>query len=220
MDFKDFKKVGVTKSHTIFEHPEGHVIHVAHEGMPQKLKNEMRQIPVSKMADGGEISEPAVSEDIQSRLEALKGQPAAQPESVPVAELNTVQEVENKNFMPPQQAEVAPQEPQTQMMPEMGAKAAVMGGAQQIQAEQGLGQAEAARAAAEQKQVQQNIVDLQNFEQARQQRHNENRQHVQDSIQSLASHPDIDPNRYLGSMSTGQRIMTAIGLILGLNLLN
>jgi len=91
----------------------------------------------------------------------------------------------------------------------------VMGGAQQIQAEQGLGQAEAARAAAEQRQIQQNIIDLQNFEKARQQRHNENRQHVQDSIKAFADHPEIDPNRYLGNMDTGQRIMTAIGLLLG-----
>jgi hypothetical protein len=215
MDFKDFKKVGVTKSHTIFEHPAGHVIHVAHESMPQKLKNEMRQIPVSKMAEGGDVEEPAISEDIMGRLEALKGQPPQEPTPVPVAELSTAQEPENKNFIPAMKAEVSKEEPAMQIAPSAGPQTAVMGGAQQIQAEQGLGQAEAARAAAEQRQIQQNIIDLQNFEKARQQRHNENRQHVQDSIKAFADHPEIDPNRYLGNMDTGQRIMTAIGLLLG-----
>jgi hypothetical protein len=215
MDFKDFKKVGVTKSHTIFEHPEGHVIHVAHEGMPQKLKNEMRQIPVSKMADGGEVENPAISEDVQNRLEVLKEQPVSEPTPVPTSELNLSPEVENKNFTPEVPAQTSKEEPQMQMAPELGAQAAVLGGAEQIQAERGLGQVEAIRAVAEQKQVQQNITDLQKFEQARQQRHNENRQHVQDSIQALVSHPEIDPNRYLGSMGTGQKVMTAIGLLLG-----
>lgn len=215
MDFKDFKKVGITKTHTIFEHPEGHVIHVSHSSIPQKLKNEMRSIPVQKMDDGGEVQDFPVSEDVSSRLEALKGQPVTQPSAVPLSELNLTQEPENKNFTPTTPVEPKKEESIAQMAPEIGQQAAVIGGEAQIQAEHKLGEAEASKAIAEQRQLQQGIVDLQQFETARQKRHEENRQHVQDSVRAMMEHPEIDPNRYIGSMDTGQKVMTAIGLILG-----
>ena len=45
MNFKDFKKVDVTKTHTIFKHPDGHLIHIANDKIPASLKKEMRDIP-------------------------------------------------------------------------------------------------------------------------------------------------------------------------------
>jgi len=271
MDFKDFKKVGVTKSHTIFEHPEGHVIHVAHEGMPQKLKNEMRQIPVQKLSNGtpdGPLEDP--TKNIfpeEDKVEALQQQMYKEqlPKSLPQEELyksspeyeqlskswggeenippkviqnlvesgapgfgsesakqpQKIQQAqfqqaipENKNFIPTQKIGTE-KEPQMPMVPELGAEAAILGGQEQIRAERGLGEAEAARAINAERAAKQNIIDTKNYEAARQQRYNENKQHVQESIQDFINHPNIDPNRYLGNMGTGQKIMTAIGLLLG-----
>lgn len=66
MDFKDFKKVDVTKTHTIFKHPNGHTIQVAHDSLTPEQKKQMREIPIQsakerlreqqeavKMAKGG-----------------------------------------------------------------------------------------------------------------------------------------------------------------------
>lgn len=53
LDLKKFKKVGATSSHTIFEHPEGHVIHVAHKPLDKSTRQEMRGLP---MNEGGVVS--------------------------------------------------------------------------------------------------------------------------------------------------------------------
>lgn len=70
MKFRDFKKVDVTSTHTVFKHPDGHLIHIANDKIPTSLRKEMRDIPsqtamerlresrkAKKMADGGNVEE-------------------------------------------------------------------------------------------------------------------------------------------------------------------
>lgn len=49
MKFRDFKKVDTTSTHTIFKHPNGHTIEVAHEGLDPAIRKQMREIPISPM---------------------------------------------------------------------------------------------------------------------------------------------------------------------------
>jgi len=72
MNLKDFKKVGATGSHTIFEHPDGHLIHISNSNIPASLKKEMREIPMEespmeklrqKMAKGGMVKKYAKGTD-------------------------------------------------------------------------------------------------------------------------------------------------------------
>lgn len=66
MNFKDFKKVDVTKTHTVFKHPNGHTIQISHDSLSPEQKKQMRDIPIQsakeklreqreavKMAKGG-----------------------------------------------------------------------------------------------------------------------------------------------------------------------
>lgn len=91
MNFKDFKKVDVTKTHTIFKHPSGHTIQVAHDSLTPEQKKQMREIPIqsakerlreqreaTKMAKGG------LYENIHAkreRIEAGSGERMRKPGS-------------------------------------------------------------------------------------------------------------------------------------------
>lgn len=65
MNFKDFKKVDVTKTHTVFKHPSGHTIEISHDSLSPEQKKQMREIPIQsakerlremkRMKDGGMI---------------------------------------------------------------------------------------------------------------------------------------------------------------------
>jgi len=70
MNFKDFKKVDVTSTHTVFKHPSGHTIQIAHDSLTPEQKKQMREIPIQsameklreqreavKMAKGGGLYE-------------------------------------------------------------------------------------------------------------------------------------------------------------------
>ena len=46
MNFKDFKKIDVTSTHTVFKHPEGHTIHVSHDSLSPQQKRQMKEIPI------------------------------------------------------------------------------------------------------------------------------------------------------------------------------
>lgn len=106
MKFKDFKKVDVTPTHTVFKHHDGHLIHIANDKIPTSLRKEMRDIPSQtamerlresrkekKMADGGEVEDPTkalMDEDSTAALEAEMARaqqmplPGQAPYSLPV----------------------------------------------------------------------------------------------------------------------------------------
>lgn len=59
IDLKKFRKVGHTKTHTILEHDDGHVLHVAHEKLEHKHKKELKNLHLAK---GGKVPPPPVED--------------------------------------------------------------------------------------------------------------------------------------------------------------
>ena len=71
LDLKKFKKVGSTKTHTIMEHPDGHMIHIAHASLAPKHKKGLTKLA---MAEGGKVPQkpapqPAPQEDPKKTFE-------------------------------------------------------------------------------------------------------------------------------------------------------
>lgn len=58
LDLSQFKKVHSTKTHTMFQHPDGHVIHLAHGGMTGDQCGDTSALPYAKMNKGGAIPPP------------------------------------------------------------------------------------------------------------------------------------------------------------------
>lgn len=99
MNFKDFKKVDVTATHTVFKHPSGHTIHVAHDSLTPEQKKQMREIPMQsameklrerkkaakKMAEGGQIENEDAFEKLQAEMQAAKEMPM--PGEVPMSQM-------------------------------------------------------------------------------------------------------------------------------------
>jgi hypothetical protein len=56
VDLKDFKKVASTKTHTIFEHPEGHTIRIAHDKLAPEHVASLKELP--KYDQGGPVTAP------------------------------------------------------------------------------------------------------------------------------------------------------------------
>lgn len=55
-DLKDFKKLHSTKSHTVFQHPDGHEIKISHAAISPKHRSELHSMDVKKMDEGGRVS--------------------------------------------------------------------------------------------------------------------------------------------------------------------
>lgn len=99
MNFKDFKKVDVTATHTVFKHPSGHTIHVAHDSLTSEQKKQMREIPMQsameklrerkkaakKMAEGGQVEDEDAFEKLQAEMQAAKEMPM--PGEVPMSQM-------------------------------------------------------------------------------------------------------------------------------------
>lgn len=99
MNFKDFKKVDVTSTHTVFKHPSGHTIHVAHDSLTPEQKKQMREIPIQsameklrerkkaakKMSDGGEVEDENSFEKLQSEMQQAKEM--QMPGEVPMSQM-------------------------------------------------------------------------------------------------------------------------------------
>jgi len=107
MNFKDFKKVDVTATHTVFKHPNGHTIHVAHESLTPEQKKQMREIPMQsameklrerkkaakKMAEGGQVEDEDAFEKLQKEMQQAQEMPM--PGEVP---MSTMPEPETKTL--------------------------------------------------------------------------------------------------------------------------
>lgn len=222
MDLKDFKKIDVTRTHTIFQHPDGHIIHVMHDKLDPAARKQMREIPIEKkpmkLAEGTP-EEPIKDEEdplsqLQQEMQAAKENPEPfAPQASYAGEQPAAPSLEN---FPLQQKVL--QEPQLQepsISPVESPKAALQGIEQQVKGTQQIAQAQAERSRTESNTIDQAIREKAAANANANENYRKYDKLVSDSVQAMASHPDIDPNRYLGSMDTGGKILTAIGLILG-----
>lgn len=244
MDVKGFKKVGQTKTHTIFEHPSGHMLHVAHEGLPSSHKKELKKLEMSsdaqKMSKGGKVTPPSV-EHYRTLTQHTAGHYAGGTPEGTVAD----QMAQDGPYQPtPMFQENAPVDipPTPNLAPESNPiKVSGTINAPQPQADvnepdpfgtrayssaytKGLEQqqagiantadAQAVAADKEAKAAEQNIQSLRKLQSVHDMKVKE-LDVERNALKKDIIDAKIDPNHFFNSMGTGQKITSAIGLLLG-----
>ena len=88
MDYRGFKKIASDKNTTTLKHiKEGHEIRLAHSALKPEMKANLDKLPFHKMADGGEAELPGrspASDPIDSTPAIPTSEPTPQPSSAPV----------------------------------------------------------------------------------------------------------------------------------------
>lgn len=247
LDFKKFKKIATDEKSSTLVSPQGHEIKIAHSLLSEKMKDEIKKIPMS-LAEGGETKEEESITDDQSAAEKLLEDKAAllskneQNDLGPLKEQEQIPSDQNgmQNLADSAIQTVYPNQIQTPMAPEPERSPANIDQPQnpievpnQVPnqapsfAERYLNnidqqkRGETMMAAGEQRMA----LNNQEIE----------RQH-QEMLEEIASDADleraklqkevdhvtgdiakdhINPNQYMENLSAPQRVMTAIGLILG-----
>lgn len=201
LDLSKFKKVSSDRDTSILKHPGGHEFRIAHKSLNDKLKKQLSELPmhggkkeVQHFADAGTVL--PENDSVSLAPGALTSAPSIAPAQQGIA---------------PQES--APSNPYLQ--PSIDAAQAQIGaigeqkrGEQmEAQAKGQLGQQQASLEKNYQQQsynanevYQQNYANLQN-----------ERQMIQHDV--MNGH--VDPRRFIDNMSTGKKISTGIGLILG-----
>lgn len=221
LDMSKFKKISSTNTHSVFSHPDGHMIKVSHKNLPAEEELKLR-----KMAEGGSVEAeekhpydpgpgtmgekvagateglmPVIQHPQTEPMAASSQQPLPEENVPPTAQLNQTQP--NPGAQNPIQAQA-----QSQLAMEgMGMQAGMQG----IQQQQQAGE-QAARA---EKDVNRQSVIAQQQQAQDYQTHlaDLNKEHYNFQQDLMNGH--INPTRYMDNMSTGKRILTGIGLILG-----
>lgn len=224
MDLKNFKKVGATKSHTIFEHPDGHVIHISTKNIPKHLQKDMKKMDTTqKMADGGNVEEETFSpsaaltgHDVAASA-GMTGEevaPSAMPQEVPSfdpGQLSIGQQAA-------QQVPDLPVEPQP--VPEQQQQAApnpiegFPGYNEQKTGILGAAQAESQYAKEAAAKYHQAVVNEQAVQQELKKGLADKMKDIEAVTQDIRQ-AHINPNHYQESMTTGDKVRTTIGLLLG-----
>ena len=70
LDFKDFKKVNSTSKYTVFQHPEGHMIHLNHGNLQKQDVSDIRKLPFEKFNKGGKVEKPKKEPKIDEKKAA------------------------------------------------------------------------------------------------------------------------------------------------------
>lgn len=228
---KDFKKIGSTKTHTTFQHPDGHVLHVANEAIDKTKRNEMKRIPIKSEADarikyaqGGQVKPPSVEhyrtepqhvaghydeggsvlEQMQQAQSGQPYQPTAMPE--PTSQMDPAIPAESAQTIVPGAA------PAQRVMPE--GNPSLPGYNERLGAIQQQQALEQDKATKEQEIRHKSIGESQKLLQDYQIKAQQHGQMLDDML-AAAKNQTINPNRYMDSLSTPGKISTALGLILG-----
>lgn len=233
INLSNFKKVSSDKSSTTMQSPEGHKITIAHNGVSPKMREQLALLPLA-MADGGEVpnaqeSPPPVIVNVNGgqpvapnnapmnpnmpMMNPEMPQVAEAPQAVPAQQMKSPAQMPSAPMpsAPPVNAPATPNDP-------YGTQALQQSTLQGLQEQKSgiLGQAgaEAAGGAAQarllQQQAQQQKMMADEF-QANLHGLNQDYSKIREAIDKQ----EIDPQRFLKNMTGGQKVMTAIGLILG-----
>lgn len=216
-DLNKFKKVNSDRHTTTLRHPDGHDIKIAHKALSPKMRKELMDMPgheqdgVQHFADGG-MSEPQASimpSEEQMIMQEANQVNQPQPEAAPQVA----------------SAEVMPEQPQQQMAAAPAPKEDLMGyDAYQKNTMEGVNEQKqginlGAKAQAQQAQLEDKFLkDSADAQKALMETH---QQHTNDLEQENAHFMDdlnkkhIDPNHFWADKSTGQKLATGVGLILG-----
>jgi hypothetical protein len=269
MNFKDFKKVDVTKTHTVFQHPNGHTIHISHDSLTPEQKKQMRGIPVQsamdklrerhsskgveRMYEGGETPyySPQEKEQMESDPEYAKFLAKVKTEH-PEAYAEMDRKAKAMEMLKSTEQPTAPVVPPMQATPVMQSQPTVSAAKPSFNLDlnQYLPQQpqQPNETVAQQPQQPTDVYrksletetkagqEIKNIQQQEQEQQAKSIQGVMTQLQQTANYytqekdrvrkmrervqrevldQDIDPNRYVGNMSTMGRVSTALGLILG-----
>lgn len=233
-----FKKVAEDEHSATLKHPEGHHFVIAKKLLSKPHQEELSNLPMEKMADGGNVQAPpslgvTSPNDFQSGFTPVNVGQASQdytPEQDPSYSSDAVNPQQFPDAQAPAQpsnattpnaapnVEKAPdQAPSVQDDP-YGSQAYsnlyTQGVNEQKAGIENVAKAEGAQAAAQAPILDKAADQMTNLVKGYQdhfQTLDGERQAFQNDIQNQ----HIDPNHYLASMGTGQHIATSIGLILG-----
>ncbi len=213
IDMKGFQKVGETKTHTIFEHPEGHLIHVNNKALKPSERAEAKRIPLAEGTPAGSVGEqvaqaeegkvPQIA-DPSASANAYDTAAAPQPQAIQTEGLQPVNtNVPSNEASNPYLAGVLTE----QGMAQKGLQNQIQGlqGEASALGQQGQREAEVAGRGSDQERQ-----ALGKFEQQQTDLNTERESFIHDYAKGL-----INPNHYMENMGTGQKVRTAIGLLLG-----
>lgn len=227
LNLSKVKKVGGDKHHSIFKHPDGHEIKVAHSGISALQRKQIEKMPIQKFADGSsgveipQNSTPASMGSIDQEF----------PKEAPVSSMvssNPSSQVSDLG-MPQEQAMLSRPVSKTDVQPKVTQSSLDTGDKSDPTTPQNLGEKSynmGINAIGEQQRVdseksrrqaditQNDLQERQDFQQKTNDNQNkllEQRQHFMNDYQ--ADH--INPNHYMESMSAGEKVASGIGLFLG-----
>ncbi len=226
-DFSKFKKVAVDSDYATMKSSDGHEIRIAIKALSPRLKQELNDIPIA-MVDGGDVPKPLEIDEIEEEVvpEETPTPEAPGPEidisseiqkyqdagmiSDPNATEQSQMQVEAIDVEPTPAGEdvatVAESAPQVQN-PMTSADMRMAGIQAETDAQSQLGREQTA-VLDKAVQAQQNLAS----------RMEQNLKEFDAEDQKLfkeLQNSKVDPNRYVGNMTTDKKISTAIGLMLG-----
>lgn len=225
MNLKNMKKIHADKHTTTLAHPDGHKILVAHSALNSKMRKEIEDIP--HFSGGGQVDDEYDDNAVLSWGQKSEEQAqSAEPMDTRTDSEKAIQAETEQAQASPQSGAYQPDlsalqnpdipQPQTQEMPQ-----ADMQNPDMNKLMEGYGQAMGAEASAigaqgkaEASAADQHMKDMQKLDEETTKRMTdlvEERKRVVDDY----AKGHIDPHHFWASKSTGGKIMTGIGLILG-----
>lgn len=232
LDLSKFRKVSSDEHTSTFEHYAGHQLTIAHSKLSQKMRDQLDSLPESKrkapkedkpkmFAEGGTVnsSEANPSPDDPDFLAKME---APAPAGIPAAAEQAASQAPVQAPAPSLAPAPVAQSPMPQGMDnsmdpygmgantqaQIGALGEERRGSQMAEKARGaMGTAQAEQESAYQKNNQSLLTDYQ--------KHLSEIQGKSDALQNDIQNAHVDPQRYVHNMSTGGKISTAIGLILG-----
>lgn len=213
MNLSGFKKLKETKEMVTMGHPMGHEIKIAKKQLSALQRKQIEKLPLH-MADGGVVE----AKDDSGEDVADEANQAATPPVAPVDQTGgatgTWDKPAPQTVVPTTQPIVQPETvraPATVMSPAVDVGAAFQQGLGAIKEQQDVSSALAKKDA----QIAQNDIDAKSaLQDSVQQNLQDFKKHRDDFAQYIADHP-IDPKHYQENMGVGQKVATAIGLLLG-----
>lgn len=237
MDLSKFQRVSSDEKKSTFKHPEGHFVIVAHNKLSNDMRSKLDKIPVSrgaqKFADGGEAKQYDPN-SITGNPEATQDEPygtdkppevnaAGAPDPVPSQDIggslppNTLAQKSAEGVSPPLTGSIDQAPPEVN--PDQYGLQESIGNQITGVERQSLGEQDVAQAQGEQ--GTKNIAQEAQYQKQQKSDFSTYQAHDQQLTQDrLAIQKDIaanhlNPKRFIENLSTGDKITTAIGLILG-----
>lgn len=237
MDVSKFKKVSSDEKKTVFKHPRGHLIEVAHAPLSPGYRKQLKDLPA--YSEGGEV-EAQKPKTFQNYIDDLVNGANNQANAVSdlasgkVNEANKIANAESAQAFAPAAAPVDGPAPASVAPPALASAAPAVdpsavsaggGGADFTKSLTGaLGQYGAgvdaqAKAEGELGKQQAGILEQQNADMQKLQQETmaqfQNYMKEADAVAKDVLNGHINPNHYMENLSAGKRVTNAIGLILG-----